>query len=336
MIESQSVGELREFKPDGKFTAAGALNLLASMIVAAAVAGALGHFIGRFLNVVFVVSAGIGFLLAIAGGSMIEQYKIRNGALCLLAALIGGIAATGVMHYCDYLHHRSEVEALLADNQTLDDYTDEVFAAIAAEGEMDVEEVRRYFNKARSFPQYVDGVAQNGVSIGKWGQDSDLNLGYTGTYIYLLAEMAVVLLVAGWVMKGAAQRPFCPVSQDWFTLGEDTYTLPGDAQTVAAIIKHGDPEQFLKLKDLSVQTGATVIGVMTVDNDEAPADIIDVMTLKGSDGDDTDTVAMFWSPKHFTQQFIHFVSGEGRPSDEDLGGDTVSDDEPERAEIEKD
>jgi hypothetical protein len=225
-----------EYRPDGGFSLIG-LPILLGMLCAAGVGlGWLASFIGQWFYLILVFPLGIGLGLILVGVFVGHLAKMRSPGLAVLLGVVSAGVALLAMHYFNYqrfLKERPELPALLGK-----------LPAEAKLGKLG-EAVER-LKQARavdSFPSYLDLEATRGVAIRLRGKG--FNLGYVGTWIYWVLELAGVAVLATLGLRFGAAAPFCSACNEW---KEDRQlgTLQGKGDEVAAGLRSGDIEGLKK------------------------------------------------------------------------------------------
>lgn len=174
---------------DGGFRLIGLPLLFGSLFVAAAGLGWLASFIGQWFYLIFLFPFGIAVSLVIVGAKIGQWTHLRNGVIAGVAGTFAGVVSITSMHYFDSVR--------FFDNPDVK----QVFAALPPEMRPD------------TFPQYMDMMATQGVSIGRGG--GGLNLGYVGSWIYWGVEMLLVTGMTFFALIGGAQEPYCSSCERW-------------------------------------------------------------------------------------------------------------------------
>lgn len=184
--------DAQPYAPEGSAPPLGLALTLGGGLAAAVLAGLLAGFIGQWFYLVILFPAAIGLVLGGVGMAFIRAGKLRNPFLAGIAAVLSGIMAMGTMHYFAYQRALSEVAE--KENLPRDQLENEV-----------------------SFAQFMDIRATQGVTISRAAAHNDkgMNLGYVGSYIYWLLEMAGVAGIAWGMMRKEAANPFCVTCNSW-------------------------------------------------------------------------------------------------------------------------
>jgi hypothetical protein len=96
-----------------------------------------------------------------------------------------------------------------------------------------------------TFLEFMDARAREGVTIGRVGRGGDkgMNLGYVGSYIYWVVEIAVAAGVGLVMAKLPANTPFCTNCQAWKT-EQSLGTLSVLKPVTLDILNQGDIHRF--------------------------------------------------------------------------------------------
>lgn len=184
--------EALPYAPDGTSPPLGLALTLGGGLAAAVLVGYVVSFIAQWFYLVVLFPFFIGAMLGGVGMFFIKVGKLRNPLLAGIAAGLSGVMAMGTMHFADYQRFLDNVHQKIA---------------IVDRGELE---------KRISFARYIDFMATEGVTISRTGHnDKGMNLGYVGSYIYWLVEMAIVAGVAWAMMRKAAAAPFCVDCNSW-------------------------------------------------------------------------------------------------------------------------
>jgi hypothetical protein len=122
---------------------------------------------------------GIGFSIFGAGYVGVRLGKVRNGVAGAVAAVLGGVVAILTLHYCVFLRAVDDAPDLLPEERTL---------LKLSPGD---------------FIRFMDARAQDGVRLSailsmpsdQTRKDLGLNLGYTGSYVFWLVELLIVIVI---------------------------------------------------------------------------------------------------------------------------------------------
>lgn len=179
------------YVPDGNFPPLGLALTLGGGLAAAVLVGFLASVIGQWFYLVILFPCLIGLALGGVGMTFIKAGKLRNPLLAGVAAALSGVMAMGTTHYVNYQR-----------------FVDNVAKTLGVE--------HAELEKHLSFATYIDLRATEGVTISRAAHnDKGMNLGYVGSYIYWLVEMAVVAGIAWAMMRTTAAAPFCVGCNTW-------------------------------------------------------------------------------------------------------------------------
>lgn len=215
--------EVRPYKADGGYSMGGVLQLIGTLGICGMILGAITSFISQYFYLVLLFPIVIGGIMGAIGAFFIKMFHIRAPLMCGLAGFIAGCLAMIAVQFTDYRNFQSqlgpdaEVLMEIADNfdelkANMEELPEEVKALIE-ELDQNPEFLRAL--RVKTFFDYVDFSAHQGVEIGRARGGKAMNLGYTGSYIYWGVEMLIVAGIAFMIMSGAADEPYCPECGVW-------------------------------------------------------------------------------------------------------------------------
>lgn len=218
------------YQAEGGFNLEGLPLLLGALGGTALALGWLISFVGQWLYLIVVFPALVGVGLFVVGKVMACMAKMRNPWLGGLLGLVSAIVAMVANHYFDYLRFMEEQK---------------VIAALPPPGRpwppraQDLALLAQ-IKKVKDFRSFMEFSAREGVTIAGRGGKGGFNLGYTGTWIYWLVELAVVAFMAAGGLVLGAREPFCSGCNSWKHLRQ-LGSWPVDQQEeVLAILHSGD------------------------------------------------------------------------------------------------
>jgi hypothetical protein len=154
----------------------------------------------HILYIVFLVPLAMGFGSGRGIAGMLRGVKIQGTWRLIFLSLLSAVIIYGTFHYIRYLGF--QVQASLEIYSGLTEATDdENFAVTKALLNYALEEETGH----SGFLGYMLYRANEGVSIGKLTRSSSLNLGPILTWLYWLAELAIILVVTIQMGKSATQ-----------------------------------------------------------------------------------------------------------------------------------
>lgn len=172
-----------------------------------------GFIVGVFSNLLYLVFV-FPFLIGIGNGSwivdLVEKAKIHQPAKVVLLSFLSAIAIYGMLHYGRYagfvVGASVEIssgfsEALEAENLSVA----KMFLDYALEEE----------TGHSDFVGYMLYKANQGVSIGRLGRSSSVNLGSVLTWLYWLLEFGIILGVTIQMGKTRTGASFCEACGNW-------------------------------------------------------------------------------------------------------------------------
>lgn len=211
---SSRVFSVTPYAAEGGFRPGGLLLMLLALAGAGAALGLAAHFLGKLIYLILIYPLLIGVLLGAVGRRTARSGHVRSPLLGGLAGFLGGVFAMAVMHYAAYVELQRALQAEMpAEVQTLTDEQLEAIVATAGDPEQARQDLA-VLRASRSFRQFMDFSAQQGVSIGS-RRSRGINLGYAGTYIYWGIEVLIVGLMALYMMREATSAPYCAVCEAW-------------------------------------------------------------------------------------------------------------------------
>lgn len=200
----------------------GALQLASILISVGILLGFIASYVSQWFFLVVIFPLLMGFGLGLVGAITIKHYKIRRPIVCGAAGFVAGCFCLLTMHYSDYRRLESaladqpeavleiarNIEQLEAKMSELPPEIREVIGELRKNPEM-----LRVF-KIRNLWDFMKYQAENGVTLSsKRGQD--INLGYTGSFIYWGVECLLVAGVCWAMMNMEASKPFCADCNRW-------------------------------------------------------------------------------------------------------------------------
>lgn len=217
----------REYVPDHRFTVYGALTGLVSGALVGSLCGIAAAMIGHYLfYLVFLFPVIIGLAIGASIGKSIDFTKLRDPVTSALGAIAAAVFAALAGHVTDYSFFQNELalaparEVEIARNIN---YYEENRQALNAESVLILDLIKSdplYVKglQVDSIMKFLDYQATAGIELtstkaGAGGKG--INLGYTGTCIYWLAEVGIMISVAVPLVWRRAKRPFCEKCEQW-------------------------------------------------------------------------------------------------------------------------
>lgn len=286
--------EVQPYAPDGNFPPMGLGLTLGGGLAAAIFVGFVASFIGQWFYLVLLFPVFIGLALGGIGTAFIKAGKLRNPLLAGIAAGLSGVMAMATMHYVDYQR-----------------FLDEMAKGITIEVGKGAEAItidRSELAKHISFANYIDMMATQGVTISRAAHnDKGMNLGYIGSYIYWLVEMAVVAGMAWAIMRKTASAPFCVECNSWKNEHPLVMvTVPTESMAVQAI-QEGDVLKLLSCAG-PIQTEGLLLKTAICPHCRAEGEVdisLDRLTKNSKGQQQTTTVARTTYPG----EVLQFLSG---------------------------
>lgn len=236
--------DVTPYVPDGGFSAVGLIVLLLGLAVAGVIMGVVCHYVSKWFYMIVVFPMVIGFVIGGVGSVLVKTGKVRAPWLAGVAGLLAGILAMTTTHYLDY----REFVNLIQENK----FNVHMGAIFAPKEE---NALAKKMLKVKSFADYIDFAAEQGVSIRRaaGGNDKGMNLGYYGTYIYWLVETLIVAGIVFTMTRKPAQEPFCQLTNEWKTERcGDNFMVPQELglDAVAEALKNGELGKIAEVKSL--------------------------------------------------------------------------------------
>ncbi len=223
--------DTQPYVPDGGFSAVGLLVLLIGLGAAGIGMGALAYYVSQWFYLILLFPFAIGIVIGGVGMVLVKAGKVRAPWLAGIAGLLAGVLAIVTSHYLEYRQFNID----LNDNRAKAQFK----MLLAANDE---KEVLKRLLAVKSFPDFVDAKAHEGVTIKRGGgNDKGINLGYIGSYIYWLVEMSIVAGIVFAMTWKPAREPFCTTSNEWKTERcGDNFAVPQELGVDAVVSAVGD------------------------------------------------------------------------------------------------
>lgn len=219
---------MQPYRSTNNFSIGGLIKLLLLLGIGAIALGIVVGLVNKYIYLTLVFPLLMGAAAAAAMHRGVRWSKLRNP---LLAAVIGVLTGTLVYttyHYFRYQEIRARIrsdmllriattlgeeEARFDDPRVLENSIDKQFAAATG---------------WRGFPAYLVLQARNGETLGHIGGRSGVNLGKIGTWIYWLAELALVATLPAIYGWRRADEPFCEKHNRWYGPPQFVGRVPQD------------------------------------------------------------------------------------------------------------
>lgn len=236
---------MQPYKPSNIVPFTGLLILIVAAIIGGAAVGILVSFVERlvYLIILFPILMGLagGFILANA----IRLGKVRNPLVGAIFGVVIGILIYGSYHFAGYLNFREEVKTMILEDAGI------TAADILPEDWVYLDEFIDTFLEEEygqpGFLGYMMLAAEEGVSISPMTSSNDkgINLGQTGTWIYWVVELLIIVGIALVGGRNAALNPYCENCDQWMEKEKLIGTLPTASGGLAAMLaKQGDFRQL--------------------------------------------------------------------------------------------
>ncbi len=225
---------LQPYRPSNRVSALGTLFLLLMVLCGGLVLGGIAFALSRILWLIVVFPIGFGLIGGIVLGFVISKQKIRFPALALMAGIAMGAVIFGVFQYGDYFTFQSEMRQILSEQENIQDVSMQNQA---------IDFLVKNETGYSGFFGYIKLMAQEGVSIGKFGQ-SQITLNEPLTWAYWLIELSLIAGTAAIIAREAGKKPFCESCQEWYKGGEHLGSVPNaQGQQFLAYLEGGNFRQ---------------------------------------------------------------------------------------------
>lgn len=216
----------QKYKADGGFDQTSALGTLLLGSVAGVICGILASLAGYYgFHIIILTPMLIGMGVGAMMAKGIVWTKNRNPWVTALAAVLASFAAIGATHLTDYSFNQADLKQLPAEDiefaltlkqfQNRDDLEMPlVFQQALADPDFDHQVLAAL--QVETFPEYMICQAEQGISIGRVGDDGDgANLGFYGTIIYWLIEALIIAGITTTMVWMQSNAPFCTACDAW-------------------------------------------------------------------------------------------------------------------------
>jgi len=226
---------MRPIHPSNIVPFPGLVLALAIVLVGGVMTGIAAYYFSTVIYMVLIFPLIMGFLagwLAVIG---VKLGKIRNPVVGTILGLLCGLVVYGSMWTAQYYGFKEQV------NQSI----------VEQYGPQDRAQVEQTINQELvadtgqgGFVGFVMVTAKQGVEIVPFISSTaqGTNLGETGSYIYFLIELALVLALGFRPPFKAAAMPFCKVCRRW--LGKEKLVGYLDPNLSAEILSHARSGNF--------------------------------------------------------------------------------------------
>lgn len=251
---------MKPYRPSNKVPGTGWIWLLALSALGGAVVGGAIAFIARWIYLLLIFPALMGFTSGSATTVAIKKGKVRSPLVGLLFGVLAGLMTYGAYHGGEYLLIRQsfakEIEAELG--QDMDPTATNTL----------IEAFLQEQTGSSGFVGYLKFSAKQGLSIGRAGSSSDgIPLNETFTWIYWLIELAIIEAISVIMAKSAAQDPFCETCEQWYGQGQRIGTVANEQSEV--FLKALEADQVVQAA-AHIQPRAATIPHLEVDQRQCP------------------------------------------------------------------
>lgn len=251
---------MKPYRPSNKVPGKGWVWLLALSTLGGAVVGGGIAFIARWIYLLLIFPALMGFTSGSATTVAIKKGKVRSPLVGLLFGVLAGLSTYGAYHGGEYFFTRQsfakEIEAELGQDMEpaeIDALMDAFFQEQTG---------------SSGFVGYLKFSAKQGLSIGRAGSSSEgIPLNETFTWIYWLIELAIIEAISVVMAKSAAEDPFCETCDQWYGLGQRIGMVEDDQSQV--FLKALEADQIVQAAT-HIQPRVATIPHLEVDRRQCP------------------------------------------------------------------
>jgi len=244
------------YRADGTIQFGSALQLVGMLGVLGIVLGIISGYVSQHFYLVLLFPLLIGGCIGAAGSRCIKMFHVRNPLICGFAGFFVGGLAMFTMHYTEFQIFEQNLEAALDDEGRMvrqialraeeihgnwNSASPDERAVLTA---LEADPLQLMALRANNVWRFLDFSAHQGVELNNagGGNGPGLNLGYTGSYLYWIAEAFIVAGLAYRMMSVAANEPYCNTCYQW-----KTASLFGPfpkVKEIADLIKQGSLTHF--------------------------------------------------------------------------------------------
>ncbi|UJB68404.1 hypothetical protein HRE53_17900 [Acaryochloris sp. 'Moss Beach'] len=251
---------MKPYRPSNKVPGTGWIWLLALSTLGGAVVGGGIALIARWIYLLLIFPALMGFTSGSATTVAIKKGKVRSPLVGLFFGVLTGLITYGAYHGGEYFLTRQsfakEIEAELGqdlDSADMNALMDTFFQEETG---------------SSGFVGYLKFSAKQGLSIGRAGSSSDgIPLNETFTWIYWLIELAIIEAISVIMAKSAAKDPFCETCDQWYGQGQRMGTVADEQSEV--FLKVLEADQIVQAAT-HIQPRAATIPYLEVDQRQCP------------------------------------------------------------------
>jgi flagellar biosynthesis protein FliQ len=167
--------------------------LLATALAAGTLAGIGAALFRQILPASVIVLVACGLFLGAVLARVVKRTAVRRRTLAIVPALLASLVVVLIGHAWDYQQFRKAQAAVNPSARALVAQLSPDDPAQAQAAGIDLGAVKAMH--VDSFIGYLDRAAHEGVTVSALGRHP-LNLGYAGSYIYWLLELAAVAALA--------------------------------------------------------------------------------------------------------------------------------------------
>lgn len=181
---------MKTYQPTMKVPMSGLAGLAALVLAGGVLVGGALGFISNWFFIIFLYPILIGVVMGAVAAQGVRIGKVRNPVVAIIAAILAGFVAHWVFWLVGY--------QLFLGSASID--------LVQQTGQA-------------GFVGYILWIGQSGLPVLRVGQGAGfVPMGSVLTWIYLVAEIVVILFLVIPPARQQAERPFCETCQRW--LGE--------------------------------------------------------------------------------------------------------------------
>lgn len=188
------------------------LILILVVMVAAPILGGLLALVGSAFYLIFLFPIGMGLLNGFIVSQGVRWGKLREPVVAGVFALLFGLTVYGAYRYVDYQLIRREIRSAIVEGLMF-----EFGEADPAEVDFILDEFLYAETGQTGFIGVVLLDAKAGMSVGRVGRSTTINIGTTLTWVYWLFEASMIVGIPIFLAMAEAKRPFCEFHDRWYS-----------------------------------------------------------------------------------------------------------------------
>ncbi len=240
-------GEKVPFEPARVFLFTGLLS------IAGLITGLVFGLIRPFVWIVILFPCLIGVIHSVAGRKLVRQLVVRHLAGLAIACLVSATLSLTLTHYITYLFAQQQIVSDMGISGAFYQKVAHNYEVhqVNTEKSTQVEEAIRYFDanpdmlsraRIQSFSDYLYYVTTNGLVFGFSSEKPLVQLGATGTGIYLILEIFLAAIVPLIIFRSETNHPFCNWCGSWKM--KQTFGPFTNREEVLQVLENGELKIF--------------------------------------------------------------------------------------------